>query len=169
MDITLLTDKIFKIKGKTGIVTTDLKGPTIESPTGEKMTFTGPGEYEVFGISVIGISYEGETIYIYEIDKLRVCYLGKYDKKLPENILALLGSINVLLISPGSQSVEIVQQIESHYVIPYGYENQEELDKFLRESSLVVEKKTKFSLKKEDYLLAGVEDNPTQIIVLGKD
>ena len=165
MDITLETDKTFKIKGKTGTVLTDPKGPTIESLNGGKLTLTGPGEYEVSGISIIGIPINEETVFIYEVDKLRICHLGNLIKKLPENKLALLGDVDVLLLFVGSQSVEIIQQIESQYVIPFGYKNQEELDKFLRESGLVVEKKSRFSLKKEEI----IEESSAQIVILEKN
>lgn len=165
MDITYISDNIFKIKGKTGVAIVDEKGQTIESPKGEKMTFTGPGEYEVSGISIINLKIETGDISILEVDKLRICYIDNSTKKLPENKLSLLGNIDVLLLSVGKEDVEIVQQLESYYVIPFGYDSQESLDSFLKASGLVVEKMLKFSLKKEEL----IEDSPTQIIVLGKN
>lgn len=164
MEITTVDDKTFKIKGRTGVAIAAAIGPTIESPNGEKMVFTGPGEYEVSGISVIGIPVNGEIVFIYEVDKLRICYMGNLSKKLLESKLSQIGNIDVLLVSVGNETIEIVQQIESYYVIPFGYKNDEELEKFLKASGLVVEKMTKFNIKKEEL----IEENPTQIIVLGK-
>lgn len=164
MEITTIDDKTFKLKGRTGVAIASPSGPTIESPNGEKMVFTGPGEYEVSGISVIGIPVNGEIVFIYEVDKLRICYMGNLSKKLLESKLGQIGNIDILLVGVGNETVEIVQQMESYYVIPFGYKSDEELDKFLKTSGLVVEKMAKFSLKKEEL----IEESPTQIIVLGK-
>ena len=56
----------------------------------------------------------------------------------------------------------MTQQIESYYVIPFGYKSDDELDKFLKESGFAVEKVVKFSIKKDDI----VEDQITEIKVL---
>jgi hypothetical protein len=165
MDISFISDQTFKIKGRTGITLTDPNGPTIESLNGEKKTFTGPGEYEVSGISIIGIPTDDGTLFIYEVDGLRICHVGKLKKKLPENKLSLIGDIDILLTSLGPETIEIIQQIESYYVIPFDYESQEQLDKFLKDSGLTVEKMPKFSLKKEEI----IEESSAQVIVLEKN
>lgn len=165
MDITFISDQTFKIKGKSGVVLTDPKGPTIESNSGEKRTFTGPGEYEASGISIIGVATDDGTAFVYELDGLRICHLGNLKKKLPENKLSLVGDIDVLLTPVGSETIEIIQQLESYYVIPFGYESQETLDKFLKDSGLTVEKISKFSIKKEEI----IEESSAQIVVLEKN
>ena len=163
MDITKISDSTFKIKGKTGIATVNEDGPTLESLTGESSkTFKGAGEYEVAGISVIGIKTEEGTVFVYEVDGLRICYLGKLTKKLSDTKVSQVGDIDVLLVPVASESVEMVQQIESYYVVPFGYKNEEELEKFLKETGLVVERMNKFSLKKEEL----IEDSTAQIVVL---
>lgn len=163
MDITLVKDQTFKLKGKTGFALTDPNGLTLESITGENSkVFKGPGEYEVAGISVIGIKVEENTIFIYEVDGLRICHLGSITKKLSDNKVSAVGDVNVLLVPVTDQSVEMTQQIEADYVIPYGYKSEEELDKFLKETGLVVERMSKFNLKKEDL----IEDSTAQIVVL---
>jgi L-ascorbate metabolism protein UlaG (beta-lactamase superfamily) len=163
MDITLVKDQTFKLKGKTGFALTDPNGLTLESITGENSkVFKGPGEYEVAGISVIGIKVEENTVFIYEVDGLRICHLGNITKKLSDNKVSAVGDVNVLLVPVTDQSVEMTQQIEADYVIPYGYKSEEELDKFLKETGLVVERMSKFNLKKEDL----IEDSTAQIVVL---
>jgi L-ascorbate metabolism protein UlaG (beta-lactamase superfamily) len=163
MEITKVTDIAFKLKGKTGFAITDPTGLTLESLDGSNSkTFKTAGEYEVAGISVIGIKTDEGTVFVYEIDGLRVCHLGNITKKLSDSKVSAIGDIDVLLLPVNTQSVEMLQQIESYYIIPFGYKNDEELDKFLKESGFTVEKLNKFSLKKDDI----VEDQPTEIKVL---
>lgn len=162
MDITYKQGE-FRVKGKTGVLFSRPNGVLIESTDGEtKKELIGAGEYEVSGISVIGIRTDAGTVFVYEVDGLRICNLGKLDKKLSDSKLSQLGDIDVLLLPKASESIEMLQQVESYYVIPFGFGSEEELDKFLKDSSLVVEKMTKFSLKKEDI----IEDSTAQIVVL---
>lgn len=163
MDITKITDKTFKIKGKTGIATVNADGPTLESLNGESSkTFKGAGEYEVAGISVIGVKTEEGVVYVYEVDGLRICYLGDITKKLSDSKVSAVGDIDVLLVPVTAQSIEMIQQIESYYIIPFGYKSEEELEKFLKESGFVTERMNKFNLKKDDI----IEDGAAQIVVL---
>jgi hypothetical protein len=46
--------------------------------------------------------------------------------------------------------------------LPFGFSEGEELDKFLKESGLVVERLPKFSIKKDDI----IEDSTAQIVIL---
>lgn len=163
MDITLIKDSIFKLKGKTGFALTDPAGFTLESLTGESSkTFKGPGEYEVAGISVIGIRTDEGPVFVYEVDNIRICHLGNITKKLSDSKVSAIGDVDVLLVPVTDQSIEMTQQIESYYIIPFGYKTSEDLEKFLKESGLLVEKMNKFSLKKEEL----IEDSTAQIVVL---
>ncbi len=163
MDITKVSDSVFKIKGKTGFATTNAEGPTLESNTGDRSrSFTGAGEYEVAGISVIGVKTDETVVFVYEVDGLRICHLGKLTKKLSDSKVSQIGDIDILFLPIGNESVEMMQQIESYYVIPFGAENPEALDKFLKESGLTVEKLPKFALKKDEI----IEDATAQIIIL---
>lgn len=153
----------FKIKGKTGVLYSKANGVVIESPDGNsKKELIGPGEYEVSGISVIAVKTETGTAFVYEVDGLRICNLGNISKKLSDNKVSQIGDVDVLLLPKSDESIEMLQQIESYYIIPFGYESEEDLEKFLKESSLVVERLSKFSLKKEDI----IEDSTAQIVVL---
>ena len=162
MEITYKNNE-FRIKGKTGILYSKPNGVLIESSDAtSSRELSGAGEYEVSGISVIGVQTEEGNIFIYEVDGLRICNLGKLTKKLTDTKLSLLGDIDVLLLPVCSSSIEMMQQVESYYVIPFGYKSNDELEKFLKDSGLVVERLSKFSLKKEEI----IEESPTQIIVL---
>lgn len=163
MDITLIKDSIFKIKGKTGFAITDPEGLTLESLDGaSKKVFTGAGEYEVAGISVIGTKTDEGLVFTYEVDSLRICHLGNITKKLTDSKVSDIGDIDILFVPVTSQSIEMIQQIESYYIIPFGYKTEEELMKFIKESGLVVERLSKFSIKKDEL----IEDSTAQIIVL---
>jgi len=156
-------DNQFKIKGKTGILYSKANGVLIESPDGNtSKELKGAGEYEVSGISVIGIKTEEGTIFVYEVDGFRICSLDGITKKLIDSKLSQIGDIDILLVPVTSESIEMTQQLESYYIIPLGYKNEEELDKFLKESGLVVERLSKFSIKKEEL----IEDSTAQVIVL---
>lgn len=156
-------DNQFKIKGKTGILYSKANGVLIESPDGNtSKELKGAGEYEVSGISVIGVKTEEGTIFVYEVDGFRICNLDGITKKLIDSKLSQIGDIDILLVPVTSESIEMTQQLESYYIIPLGYKNEEELGKFLKESGLVVERLSKFSIKKEEL----IEDSTAQIIVL---
>ena len=159
----------FRIKGKTGVLFSKENGVLIESSDGStKKELFGSGEYEVSGISVVGVKTDGGlpaqagVVFVYEVDNLRICNLGKTDKKLPDAKVSQIGDIDILLLPKASESIELLQQIESYYIIPFAYEKEEDLEKFLKESSLIVERMNKFSLKKEDL----IEDATAQIIML---
>lgn len=99
---------------------------------------SGPGEYEVKGISVIGVSsYHDEnngtergmnTMFVIEVDGLRVGHLGDLGHKLSQGQLEELGSIDVLLLPIGGkytidakQAAEVLRQVDPWVVIPMHY------------------------------------------------
>jgi hypothetical protein len=163
MDITRVKDNIFKLKGKTGFAIAGSNELTLESLDGaSSKIFKTPGEYEVAGISVIGVKTEEGTVFVYEIDSLRICHLGSVTKKLSDSKVSSIGDIDILLVPVAKESIELTQQIESYYIIPYGYKSNEELDKFVKESGFPVQRLSKFSVKKDDL----IEDSTAQIVVL---
>lgn len=136
----------------------------------------GPGEYEINNISIIGVaSYhddkKGEergrnTIYVFEIDGLRICHLGDLGHKLSDSQIEAIGDIDILLIPVGgvytiapSLAVEIVQNIEPSIIIPMHFKDKQvseglsklgPVEPFLKEMGLTVEKLPKLSVKKEE-------------------
>jgi L-ascorbate metabolism protein UlaG (beta-lactamase superfamily) len=203
MDITYLGHSSFKIKGRSGSVVTDpfdpkMVGIKYAGVEGDIVTIShhhddhdkselvkncgkvidGPGEYEINGISIIGVpSYhddkKGEergknTIYVFEVDDLRICHLGDLGHKLSDSQIEAIGDIDILMIPVGgvytvstSTAVEIVQEIEPSIIIPMHFKDQstsEGLSKlspvepFLKEMGLTVEKLPKLSVKKEELV-----------------
>ena len=98
----------------------------------------GPGEYEVAGVSVIGFptfhdSEKGakrgtNTVYLIEIDDVRICHLGDLGHALDDSDAEIVASVDVLLVPVGSrtainaeQAAEVVRQLEPRFVIPMHY------------------------------------------------
>ena len=199
MDISYLGHSAFKIKGKTATIITDpfdsgmvgLKFPKSDADivtvshnhddhsqtslvTGVKRVIEGPGEYEIGGVSFIGIpsfhdNKKGDergknTIFVIEIDGLRLCHLGDLGHALNESQLSEIGDIDILFVPVGGQftigpkeAVEVANSIEPKVIIPMHYltdsMNQEafgalsKVDEFLTEMGLKVERLPRFSIK----------------------
>jgi L-ascorbate metabolism protein UlaG (beta-lactamase superfamily) len=116
----------------------------------------GPGEYEVAGVSVIGVptfhdadkgaTHGRNTVYLIEIDDLRVCHLGDLGHKLDDAEAEAIASPDVLLVPVGgrtamnaAQAAEVVRQLEPRYVVPMHYAipglklELDTIDRFLKE------------------------------------
>ena len=126
MDISYSGKTNFKIKTKTGIVTTDAGAVTIahKGGVGEDFTITAPGEYEVEGISVFGYAAEEATVYIIQAEDLRVLYLGEIAKMPSEKLVTELENIDVVAVPVDTlgakEAGEVVAKLEPYYVLPYG-------------------------------------------------
>ena len=214
MDITYLGHSSFKLRGRTATVITDPFDPKFvglkfasneaeivtishnhedhnnsEAVKGTKMVVNGPGEYEISGISIIGIpsfhdAKKGEergknVIYVFEMDGLRIVHLGDLGCDLTDSEISQIGSVDVLLIPVGGEytigpkdAVKIISAIDPYFVIPMHYKvdglsselasKLEPVETFLSECGLNVERMDKFSLKREDIL----EDQSAKAIVL---
>lgn len=117
-----------------------------------------PGEYEIGGIFLTGIgtfhdSEQGtirgkNTIYVIEMDDIRLCHLGDLGHVLLPRQIEDLGSIEVLFIPVGGVSTidskiaaEIVRFISPRIIIPMHYRTEvvpwlEPVDRFLKEMGL---------------------------------
>jgi L-ascorbate metabolism protein UlaG (beta-lactamase superfamily) len=120
----------------------------------------GPGEYEVAGVSVIGFptyhdSEKGatrgrNTVYLIEIDDVRVCHLGDLGHRLDDTDAETVSSVDVLLVPVGgrmvinaAQAAEVVRQLEPRFVVPMHYAipglklELDSVDRFLKEMAVV--------------------------------
>ena len=103
-----------------------------------KKVVKGPGEYEINEVSIIGISSyhddkKGEkrgknTIYVFEIDDLRLAHLGDLGTKLSEKKIEQMGEIDILFIPVGGEytinaqvAAQISRDIEPVIIIPMHY------------------------------------------------
>jgi len=111
----------------------------IKTIKGKPFVIEGPGEYEIKGIRILGISAfhdskEGgerglTTIYVIESEEMRICHLGDLgQKELTEEQLEGLDGVDVLMVPvggnftiSGEQASKIINQIEPKIAIPMHY------------------------------------------------
>jgi L-ascorbate metabolism protein UlaG (beta-lactamase superfamily) len=182
LDVTWLGHGCFRLRGRGAAVVTDPYPPSIGlklqrldanlvtvSHEHENHNYTqvvrdayeirGPGEYEVAGVSVIGVpSYhdsekgarEGRnTIYLIEIDDVRVCHLGDLGTVLDDAEAEAISAPDVLLVPIGgrtvinaAQAAQIVRQLEPRFVVPMHYAipglklELDSVDRFLKEMAV---------------------------------
>lgn len=196
MDITWLGHSAFKVKGKTAMVVIDpfdpesvgLKLPKLEADivaishdhgdhnflqgvTGHSFVATGPGEYEIKGISFVGTaswhdaaqgSDRGKnTVYTFNIDGVRLCHLGDLGQEsLTEAQVDEIGQVDILIVPVGgvytidaATAAKVVAQLEPKVVIPMHYKDPdlkldlEPVENFLKEMSKEnVESQPKYSV-----------------------
>ena len=207
MDVTWLGHGCFRLRGRSAAVVTDPYPPSIGlklsrldadlvtiSHEHENHNYTqavrdayeirGPGEYEVAGVSVIGVptfhdaekgaKHGRNTVYLIEIDDVRVCHLGDLGHKLDDAEAEAISSPDVLLVPVGGntainavQAAEVVRQLEPRFVVPMHYAipglklQLDSLDRFLKEMAVTAsEPQPKLSVQKS----SGEYD--TKVVVL---
>lgn len=164
MDITYLGHSSFKLRGKQATVVTDPfttsmvglpfpKHTTADIVTvshdhedhnaasaieGNPFIISGPGEYEVKGVGVVGLGvYHDDaggakrgknTIYRIEIDGISVVHLGDIGHELSVSEVDSLDGIDVLFVPVGgiytidaATAVKVVGEVEPFIVIPMHY------------------------------------------------
>lgn len=104
----------------------------------EPFVAEGPGEYEVVGVTIYGFtsfhdSVKGQkrgknTIYLINLDGIKLAHLGDLGSLLPESSLEELNSPDVLFIPVGGtytidpkEAVKVISQLEPKIVIPMHY------------------------------------------------
>lgn len=159
----------------------------IKAVAGDPFLITGPGEYEIKGVYVQGISAfhdksQGKdrgmiTLYTIEAeDGLRLCHLADLGQpELTEEQLDLIGDIDVLMIPVGGvytissqEASKIISQIEPKIVIPMHYSipkltvQLDGVEKFLKVMGVKeTESQPKLSIKKKD-----LTEEETKVVVL---
>ncbi|MFA6369851.1 MAG: MBL fold metallo-hydrolase [Patescibacteria group bacterium] len=126
------------------------------------------GEYDTSGVLIEGIdSYPEEAvannlpadnlIYRVEIDDISVVHLGSLSRSLTDDQLGKLLGVDVLLVPIGgnktidaSVAAAIVASIEPRLVIPIGYEDASQVEKFVKQLGVVPTQEEKLRLTKKD-------------------
>jgi L-ascorbate metabolism protein UlaG (beta-lactamase superfamily) len=208
MEITWLGYSCFRLKGKSATVITDPFPPNIgysldkpaadivtishghpdhaylKAITGEHRVISRPGEYEISGILVIGVStfHDAEngtvlgknTVFVLEVDDVTICHLGDLGHPLNSAQMEEIGNVDVLLVPVGGgstisavQAAALVRSMEPKIVIPMHYKTPElnkefdTIDKFLKEMGLTeVAPQPKLTVNKSTLPLT------TQVMVL---
>lgn len=102
------------------------------SGNGTPFLISGPGEYEVKGVFVTGISVGTKaprTVYRMAAEEMRLVHLGALAAPLTEEELERLGDVDVLFVSVSGigdfgpkQMAGVVSAIEPRVVVPMNYE-----------------------------------------------
>jgi len=159
----------------------------VKAVSGDPFVITDPGEYEVKGISVSGIptfhdekggQERGEnTVYIIEVDGIRICHLGDLGHNLSDAQADMVDGVDILLIPVGGEytidakkASEVTEQIEPRVVIPMHYQVQglagvkglAKVDDFLSEMGVKdINKKDLLKVKKDK-----LPQDKTEVVVL---
>lgn len=163
MEITHLGHASFKIRGKTTTIVTDpfdpamlgIKFPKVEADVvtishshkdhncpkevgGTPIIISGPGEYEVKGVKIIGVptfhdnsngSQRGKnTVYRIYVDGISVVHCGDLGHKLDDSELEMLDGANILMIPVGGfytidapVAAAVASQMDPNIIIPMHY------------------------------------------------
>lgn len=117
---------------------------------GRPQEVSGPGEYELRGVSVFGVAAaDGTTIMRVEVDDVRVCALGRLRRQLSESEIDALGHVDVLAVPVGGgdaleaqAAARLVNALEPAIVVPVRYAvpglagEYEPVDRFAKEMGL---------------------------------
>ncbi|MET0011916.1 MBL fold metallo-hydrolase [Dehalococcoides mccartyi] len=164
MEIKWLGHSCFRLKGKNTTVITDPFPSSLGFAMGKQSaevvtishahanhSFTsaidgnphivsGPGEYEIGDVIILGLSTFHDdakgselgknTIYQMEIDDLSICHLGDIGQGLTDSQIEELGRVDILLlpvgggntVSPG-KAAEIMRKLEPSIVIPMHFQS----------------------------------------------
>jgi L-ascorbate metabolism protein UlaG (beta-lactamase superfamily) len=208
VEITWLGHACFRIKGSQAVVITDpfppevgykLGEPTADVVTishwhpshsyyqgikGETRLVKGPGEYEIAGVLILGLttyhdSVKGQTrgkntIYLMEVDGLAVCHLGDIGHILGDEAIEEMGNVDILMLPVGGVSTigpamaaEIIRKVEPKVVIPMHYKTPatsrdlEPVENFLKEMGMgQIEPRPKLNISKSNLPVS------TQVFVL---
>ncbi len=185
----------FRIKGKEAVLFTDPFDPgrgialdktsaqivTVSHPhpghsnaagvVGGPRVVKGPGEYEVAGVLITGIStfHDDEqgakrgksTVYVIEMEGLRLCHLGDLGHGLSNQQIGEIGDVEVLMVPVGggntidaAAAAQIVRTLEPRIVLPMHYRTDllsqglEPVDVFLQEMGVKAEPEPRLSVSK---------------------
>jgi len=116
---------------------------------GDVQEVSGPGEFEVRGVSVLGLPAGDITVMCVTIDDVRVVAAGRLRRQLTEDEIDALGHVDVLVVPVGggdalgaADAAKLVHAVEPAIVVPARYratggtEEYEPVDKFAKEMGL---------------------------------
>ena len=158
MEIRWLGNSTFEVRSSVGVVVVDRQG---EIPEGSKLpdentvfaysqgdhnsnsdndsqVLTGPGEYEIGGISVRGVATPADdpsvsrdinTVYVVDADGLQVATLGNPGYQPSAQSVQQISKVDILLVNTESQGLEpeemsaVIRNLEPKMIVPSGYDS----------------------------------------------
>lgn len=149
----------------------------IKAVSGSPFVIKSAGEYEIKGARIVGCnSFHDKkkgaerginTVYLIEVDKIRVCHLGDFgQERLTDNQLETIGQVDILMIPVGGnytinaqEAHKVVEQIEPRLIVPMHYKvpglklDLAEVNDFLRTMGINGKKAIdKLVIKKKDLV-----------------
>jgi L-ascorbate metabolism protein UlaG (beta-lactamase superfamily) len=118
-------------KGTQGIVVRT-EGETdtdrLRARDGEIQEVCGPGEFEIGGVSILGLAAGETTVMRVAVDDVRVVLAGRLRRQLTEEEIDSLGHVDVLVIPVGGgdalgaiDAAKLVNAVEPSIVVPARY------------------------------------------------
>jgi L-ascorbate metabolism protein UlaG (beta-lactamase superfamily) len=208
VDINWLGLSCFRIRGSQAVIITDPfppdSGYTLGKQTADIVTVShahashnyvqgvsgpprvvkGPGEYEISGVLVLGLTtyhdaVKGQSrgkniIYVFEVDGVTICHLGDIGHVIDDKSLEAMGKVDILMLPVGgvttitaAMAAETIRKIEPKIVLPMHYKTTgsklelDPVDAFLKEMAQpVTEPKPKLNVNKNNLPLT------MQVVVL---
>lgn len=120
MDISLVDHSTVRIKGKAAVVVVAPDGSVSVADRAEENPFVvrGPGEYEIKGVGVIGMSAEKNTVYRIEIDGMSIVRVGPLEHPLTATQVDTLDGVDILMVSVSGGAASVISEVEPSIVIP---------------------------------------------------
>ncbi|MFQ5942001.1 MAG: MBL fold metallo-hydrolase [Anaerolineales bacterium] len=174
-----------KLKADLVTVSHDAAGHNyVKGVRGQRLRITGPGEYEVGGVFITGISMTAEikgkngrtsnTLYVFDFDGLTVAHLGDLSYVPTQSQIENLGPVDLAMVPVGgggalspSQAAEVISLIEPSLVVPMHYKTGKEKPKLGQVAKFLSE----MGVGKQEPLVelkvsrSGLSDQ-TQVVVL---
>lgn len=142
-----------KVKGDVVTVSHDAPGHNFAGGvTGRRHTLSGPGEFEIGGVFITGISTIEEVgqrqniLFLFDFGDITIAHLGDMYKVPTQTQTEALEQVDVLLVPVGggkslnaAKAAELVSMLEPSIVIPMHYKipklrlDLESVDRFLKE------------------------------------
>jgi L-ascorbate metabolism protein UlaG (beta-lactamase superfamily) len=118
-------------KGTEGIIVRT-EGETdperLRARDGEMQEVRGPGEFEIGGVSILGLAAGETTVMRVSVDDVRVVLAGRLRRQLTEEEIDSLGHVDVLVIPVGGgdalgaiDAAKLVNAVEPSIVVPARY------------------------------------------------
>jgi L-ascorbate metabolism protein UlaG (beta-lactamase superfamily) len=170
-----------KIRGDVVTISHDAAGHNhAASVSGRKHTLDGPGEYEIGGVFITGISTTRKAgdvenvLFMFNYKGLTIAHLGDMADVPTQTQIEALEQVNILLVPVGAgnslnaaKAAELVSMLEPSIVIPMHYRMDgltielEDVDRFLKEMG-ATEPAEEASLK----VTAGSLPEETEVVLL---
>ena len=160
MDISWLGHSCFRLRGQGAAVVTDPFSDSVgfampnvnasmvtvsnahphhsnaDAVQGKPFVVSGPGEYEVGGVFVLGLSTapaneaDGpNTVYLMEMDGVAICHLGDLSRPLLSSQVEQLRDVQVLMVPaggrctlPAPQIADVISRLSPRLVVPMHYD-----------------------------------------------